>query len=116
MPSQQRGYKKQRSKSCINKCDNIFSGLPRSKERVVQQTKDEATSAQPKQPTQARKREKSSIIEMKELKRLCLEELKRDLQAGKIEGLPTTSSAAFASNKRQSNLNSVTNKKEQNQS
>jgi hypothetical protein len=55
---------------------------------------------------------------MKELKRLCLEELKRDMQAGKIEGLPTSSAAAFASNKRQSNLTTITQKKEikQNQS
>jgi hypothetical protein len=34
------------------------------------------------------------VIELKELKRLCLEELKRDILAGKIDGLPTTSAAA----------------------
>ena len=52
---------------------------------------------------------------MKELKRLCLEELKRDIIAGKIEGLPTHSSAAFASNKRQSNLTTITHKKDSKQ-
>lgn len=40
------------------------------------------------------------MLELKELKRLCLEELKRDLLSGKMDGLPSTSSAAFASNKR----------------
>ena len=36
------------------------------------------------------------------------------MQAGKIEGLPTTSSAAFASNKRQSNINQIEQKKDSN--
>lgn len=31
------GYKKHRSKSCMNKTDNIFGGLPKSKERLLQQ-------------------------------------------------------------------------------
>jgi len=62
-----------------------------------------------------RKREKSSVIELKELKRLCIEELKREMLAGKIDGLPNTSSAAFASNKRQSNLTSINNQKKDSQ-
>lgn len=49
---------------------------------------------------------------MKELKRLCLEELKKEILAGKIDGFPTASLAAFASNKRLSNLTTIVNKKD----
>ena len=49
---------------------------------------------------ETRKRDKSSVIELKELKRLCLEELKKEILDGKTEGLPTNSSAVYASNKR----------------
>lgn len=66
----------------------------------------------PKPAQVGRKKEKSSVLELKELKRICLEELKKDMLAGKIDGLPTTSSAAFASNKRPSNLNTMQQKKD----
>lgn len=44
---------------------------------------------------------------MKELKRVCIEEIKKDILAGKIDGMPTTSATGFASNKRQSNMTTI---------
>jgi hypothetical protein len=55
------------------------------------------------------------VLELKELKRICLEELKKDLLAGKVEGLPSSQSAAFASNKRPSNMTAMNQKKDSKQ-
>lgn len=100
----------------MNKTDNIFGGgLPRSKERqqviqlLQQNNKQPPKEIEVKQlhaakegagKKEAKKRDKSSVIELKELKRLCLEELKKEIIEGKTEGLPTNSSAVYASNKR----------------
>ena len=53
-------YKKKRSKSCMNKTDNIFSGMNKVKERILNLNNEEKKE---------RKREKSFVLEMKELKK-----------------------------------------------
>ena len=65
---------------------------------------------EPKPKKEVRKRDKSSLIELRELKRLCLEELKKEIQEGKIESMPNTSSAVNASNKRVGNMATISNK------
>ena len=52
-------YKKKRSKSCMNKTDNIFSGMNKIKERIMNLNEEK----------KEKKREKSFVLEMKELKK-----------------------------------------------
>lgn len=60
----------------------------------------------------AKRKDKSSLIELRELKRLCLEELKKEILEGKIESLPNTSSAVNASNKRVFNMATIPQKQD----
>jgi hypothetical protein len=110
-------YKKQRSKSCMNQTDNIFGSVPKSKEKqhLIQmlQPEPKITGEKPEsKPVKAKRKDKSSLIELRELKRLCLEELKKEIMEGKIESLPNTSSAVNASNKRVFNMASIPQKQD----
>lgn len=114
-------YKKQRSKSCMNQTDNIFGSVPKSKERqhviqMLQQHPEPPKALQEKQEAKpavkAKRKDKSSLIELRELKRLCLEELKKEILEGKIESLPNTSSAVNATNKRVFNMAGIPQKQD----
>jgi hypothetical protein len=53
----------------MNKTDNIFSGLNRIKERIMNINEEK----------KEKKREKSFVLEMKELKKQIDDEIKRDI-------------------------------------
>jgi hypothetical protein len=55
----------------------------------------------------SKKKEKSTVLQIKELNKQCMEEIKQEYLAGKIEGFLPFSQSAFASNKRQANLMNV---------
>lgn len=59
----------------MNKTDNIFSGVNKIKERIMNMNEEK----------KEKKREKSFVLEMKELKRQIDDEIKRDIQAGRID-------------------------------
>lgn len=52
-------YKKKRSKSCMNKTDDIFSGMSKIKEKIMNMNEEK----------REKKREKSFVLEMKDLKK-----------------------------------------------
>jgi hypothetical protein len=64
-----------------------------------------------------KKKEKSTVIQIKELNKQCMEEIKKEYLSGKIEGFLPFSQSAVPSNKRQANLVTVSQKdSQQNQS
>ena len=77
---QKLGYKKQRSKSCMNKTDNIFGGMP-----MQVKSKLNAGEKTAEKQRDARKREKSFVLEMKELKKQIDDEIRREIISGKLE-------------------------------
>jgi hypothetical protein len=84
----------------MNKTDNIFGGIgPRSKERLPIQKPEQPIPEKP-DPKKEKKREKSFVLEMKELKKQIDGEIKREILAGKLE-LPVS-----AANKR-TNLSTI---------
>jgi len=62
-------YKKQRSKSCMNKTDSLIRANKINDLSVVQQVA----------PRREKKREKSFVLEMKELQKEIGEEIKREI-------------------------------------
>jgi hypothetical protein len=54
-----------------------------------------------------KKKEKSTVIQIKELNKQCMEEIKKEYLSGKIEGFLPFSQSAVPSNKRQANLVTV---------
>eukprot|EP00347_Sterkiella_histriomuscorum_P007962 403346899 len=106
------GYKKHRSKSCMNKTDSIFGGIgPRSKERLPKH--NEQVQQQQQVPNniveqkKEKKREKSFVLEIKELQKQIDGEIRREIMQGKIDIHPTS-----AANKK-TNLSTINVKKDQ---
>lgn len=58
----------------MNKTDNIFSGLHKKEKQI-----------QPHEEKRERKREKSFVLELKELKKEIDEEIRREIMEGKLD-------------------------------
>ena len=94
----------------MNKTDNIFQYLPKSRDRVQQPVSNVNTNnPPPKQEKKEKKREKSFVLEMKELKKEIDEEIKRDIMAGKIFEHPP----AFHTNNKRTNMTTIIDSKKE---